>query len=45
MMRLADARFSASIMISCSMMLLLIGLVCVWMTNTSQPRTFWPKRQ
>jgi hypothetical protein len=37
--RLADARFSASTMMSCSMSHSLIGAVCDWMTNASQPRT------
>ncbi len=38
-MRLADARFSASTMISCSMIHLLIGAVWLCSTNASQPRT------
>ena len=38
-MRLADARLSASIMISCSMIHLLIGVVWLCRTNASQPRT------
>ena len=37
--RLADARFSASTMISCSMIWSLIGAECAWITNASQPRT------
>ena len=38
-MRLAEARFSASIMMSCSMSHSLIGEVCDWITNASEPRT------
>ncbi len=38
-MRFALARLAASIMMSCSMSHSLIGLVCDWMTNASQPRT------
>jgi len=37
--RLADARFSASTMISCSMIHSLIGEVWLWITNASLPRT------
>ena len=37
--RLADARFSASTMIRCSMIHSLIGAVWLWITNASQPRT------
>jgi hypothetical protein len=37
--RLADARFSASTMISCSMIHWLIGAVWLWMTKASEPRT------
>ncbi len=43
-MRLAEARFSASTMISCSMIHSLTGDVCDWMTNASQPRTDSSKR-
>ena len=39
MIRLADARFSASTMISCSMIHWLIGAVWLWMTKASDPRT------
>ena len=39
MIRLADARFSASTMISCSMIHWLIGAVCDCSTNASHPRT------
>jgi hypothetical protein len=38
-MRLAEARLSASTMISCSMIASLIGAVWLWITNASQPRT------
>ena len=38
-MRLALARLSASTMSRCSMMHSLIGLVWLWMTNASDPRT------
>jgi hypothetical protein len=38
-MRLADARLSASIMMSCSMIQVLIGVVWLWRTNASVPRT------
>gem|GEM_PF-4177003 len=41
MIRLADARFAASIMISCSISESLTGLAWVWITNTSQPRIDW----
>ena len=44
-MRFADARFAASIMISCSMMLAFTGSECVWMMKTSVPRTDSSKRQ
>ena len=37
--RLADARSRASIMISCSMMWWLIGWQWLWMTKQSAPRT------
>ena len=43
-MRFADARLRASIMISCSMICLLIGVECDWITNASQPRTDSSKR-
>ena len=39
MIRLADARLSASTMISCSMIQWLIGAVWLCSTNASQPRT------
>ena len=39
MIRLADARLRASIMMSCSMMLSLMGEAWLWMTKASQPRT------
>ena len=38
-MRFALARLSASTMINCSMIHLLIGAVCVCSTKASQPRT------
>ena len=38
-MRLVDARLSASIMMSCSMIDSLMGVACVWMTKASAPRT------
>jgi hypothetical protein len=38
-MRLAEARFSASSMMSCSMRASLIGEAWVWMRKTSVPRT------
>ena len=38
-MRLADARFSASTMISCSMIHSLIGAEWLCSTNASEPRT------
>src|SRR5438034_836796 len=44
-MRLADARLAASIMISCSLIESFTGAECVWMMNTSVPRTESPKRQ
>ena len=37
--RFADARLSASIMISVSITQVLIGAVWLWMTNASLPRT------
>jgi len=37
--RFADARFIASIRISCSMIDSFTGSACVWITNTSAPRT------
>ena len=40
----AEARFSASSMMSCSMSHSLIGAVCDWMTNASDPRTLSSKR-
>ena len=43
-MRLAEARLSASTMISCSMIHLLIGSVWLCITNASQPRTDSSKR-
>ena len=42
--RLALARFSASTMSRCSMIASLIGLVWLWMTNASEPRTDSSKR-
>jgi hypothetical protein len=44
-MRFADARFAASIMMSCSMIRSLIGGQWLWNTNRSAPRTLSPKRQ
>ena len=44
MIRLADARFSASTMISCSISHWLMGAVWDWMTKASQPRTDSSKR-
>ncbi len=44
-MRFADARLSASIMVSCSKIASLIGQVCVWITNASAPRTLSSNRQ
>jgi len=38
-MRLADARLSASIITSCSMIISLIGSECVCTTKASAPRT------
>jgi hypothetical protein len=43
-MRLAEARLSASIMMSCSMMRSLTGAAWVWMTNASVPLTLSWKR-
>ena len=43
-MRLADARLSASIMMSCSMIASLIGALWLCMTNASHPRTDSSKR-
>ena len=43
-MRFALARLAASIMMSCSMSHSLIGAVCDWMTNMSQPRMLSSKR-
>ena len=43
-MRLAEARLSASTMISCSMIHSLMGEVWLCSTNTSQPRTESRKR-
>ena len=40
MMRRAEARFSASMMISSSIRWSLAGAEVDWMTNTSSPRTF-----
>src|SRR3984957_8662329 len=45
MIRLAEARFAASIMISCSMIESLTGGQCVWMMKTSEPRIDSSKRQ
>src|SRR5437660_2970846 len=42
--RLADARFRASTMISCSITHWLIGAQWLWMTNASVPRTDSSKR-
>ena len=39
MIRLAEARLSASTMIRCSMIHSLIGAVWLWITKASQPRT------
>ena len=44
-MRLADARFAASIMIACSKIESFTGTECVCMMKTSVPRTESPKRQ
>jgi hypothetical protein len=44
LIRLADARLRASIMISCSMIRSLTGALWVWITNASVPRTLSPKR-
>jgi hypothetical protein len=44
LIRLADARLSASIMISCSMIRSLTGAEWVWITKASVPRTLSPKR-
>ncbi len=43
-MRLAEARFSASIMISCSMIDSLTGSAWVWMTKASEPRALSTER-
>ncbi len=43
-MRLADARLSASTMMSCSMSHSLMGDVCDWITNASDPRTLSSNR-
>ena len=42
--RLAEARLSASTMIRCSISHWLIGAQWLWMTNASQPRTLSPNR-
>ena len=39
-----DARFSASIMMSCSISHSLMGDVCDWITKASVPRTLSSKR-
>ena len=39
MIRLAEARFSASTMISCSITHSLTGAAWLWITYASQPRT------
>jgi hypothetical protein len=48
-MRFADARFAASIMLSCSMIASFTErpslAQCVWMMKTSAPRTDSPNRQ
>src|SRR5436853_614088 len=41
-MRFADARFAASIMMSCSMIESFTLPQCVWMMKTSAPRMFSP---
>jgi hypothetical protein len=44
LIRLAEPRLSASIMISCSMIRSFTGAEWVWITNASVPRTLSWKR-